>query len=163
MLIWSRKKKGLAIWPRYLELYFESESYFWEPGADSKSQTWLALGFFFFLSLLMFILCRWVLNACMLMHCMHPWSSGSLEEGSRSFVHACELSCGWWQVNLASLEEYQVLLIGEPFLQPYRFCFRESGFFFSVPRAHQFGKPHCLPSPRHPSVFLHSSTQGYWL
>lgn len=43
--------------------------------------------------------------ACVLVHCMYTGFSGSLEEGVQSSVHACELSCGWWQVNLDSLEE----------------------------------------------------------
>lgn len=49
--------------------------------------------------------------------------SGRLDEGTGSSAtvgtHSCELPCGFREPNEGSLQEQQVLLVSEPFLQPW--------------------------------------------
>ena len=50
------------------------------------------------------------------------WYPQRTEEGVRTpgtgITDSCEPLCGYWELNLSSLEEHPVLLLTEPPLQP---------------------------------------------
>lgn len=61
------------------------------------------------------------MNALPVSMVVHDWCLKTSEEAIRSsrlgIIDGCELPCRWWEPNLASLQEKQVLLIAEPSLQ----------------------------------------------
>lgn len=59
----------------------------------------------------------------------------------------------WFSGRISSAFNWGTISPALSFLRKWVF------FFFFVPRAHQFGKPSCPATPRHPSVFL-LSTRG---
>ena len=62
------------------------------------------------------------LPPCMYVHRMHAWCLWKKEEAIKATrtgdTDGCEPPCGCWEMNLGPLQEPQVLLTAEPFLQP---------------------------------------------
>lgn len=87
----------------------------------------------FFKGLFTFILCVRFFFCCMhscSLHACHAWCSWRPKRISGFFVfYFCDVV---WEVNLGSLQEYQVLLTVELSLQPYHFSFWESVFLYLV-------------------------------
>jgi hypothetical protein len=69
--------------------------------------------------------------------CLHVCLCEGVRYPRIGVTDSCELSIGWWELNLGPLEEQPVLLTTEPSLQPLTyFCcycllvlFFEAGFF----------------------------------
>ena len=62
-----------------------------------------------------------VLPVCMSVNHIHPSSLGRPEEGTRpsgiGITDSCELLLWYWELNVGPLEEEEVLLTVEPWLQ----------------------------------------------
>ena len=118
---------------------------------------WVALSQLFLLKTYYFsFMCMSVLLACMTVYHMHVWCPQESEDviGSpeTGVADCCKTPYRCWELNLGLLQEQQVFLISEPFLQFPNWVF----FFLIIPGIFCFFKERKAPCD-HRSALARSS------